>query len=203
MKIDLDVRTFLPFTLSFILFTIIGTLSHEVGHIAVAEALGYETKLHFGSMSWNSDVELKISLHFMILSGGAFQSMLTGTLGFLLLFYRRIKHLTWNRTDYLLVFLALFWTRPVFNAIISIVLASIDFQPNFFGGDEAKMATIANLPEGFFALLFGMLGLFFCVYTVFKLIPKAQRFTFIVSGLYGGLSGYGLWMKTLGPILLP
>lgn len=35
---------------TFIGFTVIGTLSHELGHIAVAKYLGYETYLSFGSM---------------------------------------------------------------------------------------------------------------------------------------------------------
>lgn len=39
-------------SLSFILFTIIGTVSHEYGHIAVARMLGYTTTLHYGSMNW-------------------------------------------------------------------------------------------------------------------------------------------------------
>lgn len=38
--------------LTFITFTIIGTLSHEFGHIAVAGFLGYETKLFYGSMEY-------------------------------------------------------------------------------------------------------------------------------------------------------
>ncbi|SDS98840.1 hypothetical protein [Winogradskyella sediminis] len=37
---------------AFILFTVIGTLSHELGHITVAKYLGYDTTLDFGSMSW-------------------------------------------------------------------------------------------------------------------------------------------------------
>jgi len=36
----------------FILFTVIGTLSHELGHIAVAKYLGYDSMLDFGSISW-------------------------------------------------------------------------------------------------------------------------------------------------------
>lgn len=39
-------------SLGFICFTIIGTLSHEYGHIFVAQKLGYTTQLHYGSMSW-------------------------------------------------------------------------------------------------------------------------------------------------------
>ncbi|MFK7833364.1 MAG: hypothetical protein AB8B52_08810 [Winogradskyella sp.] len=36
----------------FVLFTIVGTLSHEFGHIAVAKYLGYDTTLDYGSMNY-------------------------------------------------------------------------------------------------------------------------------------------------------
>lgn len=36
----------------FIVFTVIGTLSHEMGHIAIARILGYKTTLHYGSMNY-------------------------------------------------------------------------------------------------------------------------------------------------------
>ena len=52
MKITIDIKHFLILTAVFILFTVIGTLSHKYGHIAVAKSLGYETKLHYGSMSY-------------------------------------------------------------------------------------------------------------------------------------------------------
>lgn len=41
------------FVVGFMLSTIIGTQTHELGHIAVAESLGYETTLSYGSMSHN------------------------------------------------------------------------------------------------------------------------------------------------------
>ena len=37
---------------SFILFTIIGTLSHEFGHFIVGRYLGSKTSIHYGSTSW-------------------------------------------------------------------------------------------------------------------------------------------------------
>lgn len=37
---------------AFILFTIIGTLTHELGHIVVAKSLGYDTVLTYRSMSF-------------------------------------------------------------------------------------------------------------------------------------------------------
>lgn len=51
LKID---RTyFWLFVLAFFLSTIVGTQTHELGHIAVAESLGYETTLSYGSMTHN------------------------------------------------------------------------------------------------------------------------------------------------------
>jgi len=43
----------LIFSLGFVFSTIIGTQTHELGHIAVAESLSYETTLSYGSMSYN------------------------------------------------------------------------------------------------------------------------------------------------------
>ena len=49
----LDPKLLLYLVLSFILATIVGTLSHEGGHIAAAKYYGYETTLHYGSMNYN------------------------------------------------------------------------------------------------------------------------------------------------------
>ncbi len=44
------------------MFTVVGTLSHEYGHIVVAKYLGYETKLHYGSMNYeDTSSELKLA----------------------------------------------------------------------------------------------------------------------------------------------
>lgn len=53
---------FLKIVLAFILFTIIGTQTHEFGHIFVAKFLGYETNLHYGSMNYNPKGYLQDSL---------------------------------------------------------------------------------------------------------------------------------------------
>lgn len=50
MTLQINLKKILLFSLAFWLFTIIGTISHEYGHIAVARMLGYETVLHYGSM---------------------------------------------------------------------------------------------------------------------------------------------------------
>ncbi|HET8838592.1 MAG TPA: hypothetical protein VFM82_06300 [Flavobacteriaceae bacterium] len=56
MKIIFNTTSFAVLTFAFMLFTIIGTLSHEYGHIVVAKQLGYDTTLHYGSMNFNSEL---------------------------------------------------------------------------------------------------------------------------------------------------
>ncbi len=41
--------------LGFISFTIIGTLTHELGQVAFAKMQGFETSLHYGYMNFNMD----------------------------------------------------------------------------------------------------------------------------------------------------
>ena len=61
MKIRISIKHFIFITLGFILFTIIGAIKHEYGHIIVAKNHGYETTLHYGSMTYdNSDYKNKI-----------------------------------------------------------------------------------------------------------------------------------------------
>ena len=56
-----DIRLFVWLTLGFIIFTIIGTVSHESGHYLVARYFGYQAKVHYGSTSinWYSPQELE------------------------------------------------------------------------------------------------------------------------------------------------
>ena len=55
MKLKIQPYYLFLFTVGFMLFTIIGTVSHEYGHIIVAKCLGYETTLHYGSASWDKN----------------------------------------------------------------------------------------------------------------------------------------------------
>ncbi len=55
------IRKLIFICIGFILFTIIGTISHEYGHILTAKYLGYETTLHYASMNYdNSEYENEI-----------------------------------------------------------------------------------------------------------------------------------------------
>lgn len=59
MKIAFYPKLFVLFSLLFITCTVVGTLSHEGGHIAVAKYLGYGTELHYGSMNPTNSGKLK------------------------------------------------------------------------------------------------------------------------------------------------
>ena len=56
MKNTFDIKYFLIFTLTFIAFTAIGTVTHEYEHILVAKYFGHETSLHYGSMHYDSEL---------------------------------------------------------------------------------------------------------------------------------------------------
>lgn len=54
MKLDISLLPFfIRVVIAFMFFTVIGTLSHEAGHIAVARYFGYQTTLHYGSMNYS------------------------------------------------------------------------------------------------------------------------------------------------------
>jgi len=223
-------------SLGFICFTIIGTLSHEYGHIFVAQKLGYTTQLHYGSMSWyggdreeTSNIykeyktEIKSQMDFpkrgeweflksknvedtlKITFGGVLQTIITGTFGllFLIFRYRRIEKYGLKFIDWLGVFLSLFWLREIFNLLTGIASEIISPNGSFFGGDEAKISSLLNLPAGTFSIILGTIGLAVSLFVVFKIVNKELQTTFIISGLLGGVSGFVLWMIILGPKILP
>lgn len=118
-------RLFLCLTLSFILCTIIGTVSHEGGHYIIGKYLGHDAKLHYASTSYNGSeksreydtfieknkdkiqaqekspekdkyleiVERKRKEILFLILGGPVQTILTGTIGFLILWFKRKKNI--------------------------------------------------------------------------------------------------------------
>lgn len=232
---NINIKDIFIISLCFIIFTVIGTLTHELGHIFTAEFLGYETKLHYGSMSFknlNNDglfdiyhkneyaIKNNLPFHkkaeyferiqkyslesFLITIGGPIQTILTGTIGFLLLYYRRIKNIVFNKFDWLFVFFALFWLRQVFNPTFSIIRRLLRGTGKWIGrSDETKISEFLNLSRGFFDFLLGSIGLLICSYVMFVIIPKNHRLTFIISGIFGGVFGFYFWMYKIGPIVLP
>ena len=225
-------------SLAFIFFTMVGALSHEYGHIAVAKYYGFPTILHYGSMNYeDNSVEMKEAdllmkknnsaivnqndfpdqdrlnnlwkvIYFkelMIRIGGPFQTILTGTVGFIFLLFRRnkIQQNGMKILDWLFVFLSLFWLREICNLAITVTGAILFGKQNYFGGDEKNIAMMLEIPKGSIAIPLAIFGLLVSLFVIFKIIPIDKRLNFILGGLFGGVLGYILWLRILGPIVMP
>ena len=240
MKIGIDIKKFLILSGTFVFFTIIGTLSHELSHIAVAKLLGYKTTLHYGSMDYKyghspnlsdklveiytqNETEIENGIDFeqrefyengfekirshglLIAIGGPAQTVLTGIICLLILFFRRkkIRENGFKLLDWLAVFLSLFWLREIFNLLIGFVNEIIAQNGNYFGGDEKNISLLLNLHPGAIPIILGITGLLVSIGIIFHTVSKKLRPTFILSGLVGGTFGFILWMEIVGPRLLP
>ncbi|PCJ67446.1 MAG: hypothetical protein COA58_03760 [Bacteroidetes bacterium] len=244
MKDSFNLKHFSYLLLTFIFFTVVGTLTHEGGHIAVAKCYGYETTLHYGSMNyvtpykeeWDSmqaiyqrhkvdednhilheESERQQKLAAMVKDkynstasklitiGGPIQTLLTSFIGILILAYRRksMKIYGIKFWDWLAIFLALFSLRFVSNMTLSLINGLFLGGNSYFSGDEARLASSLNLPSGTFAVPLFFIGLIIALWVVFMVIPAKSRLTFILSGLAGGVMGYLIWLKWLGPIVMP
>tara|TARA_R110000868_G_scaffold187919_1_gene430677 strand:- start:390 stop:1004 length:615 start_codon:yes stop_codon:yes gene_type:complete len=194
----------LKLIISFIIFTAVGTVTHELGHLIPAQLLGFETTLHYDSLNWGGRENTKIE-SFWILIGGPIQSMLTGTIGFVILLKRRIQNKlrVFNFSDWFWLFIALFWIRQPFNLIVSLVDGLKNNKEQLFGGDEYRISQLLGLAEGSLSILTGAIGLFIAYYLTFRIIPKRIRITFILSAFFGASLGWWIWMKQLGPLILP
>src|ERR1017187_3614758 len=89
---NFDKRLFIRLFISFIFATIIGTLLHELGHYFTMECLGFKGHINY-KYSWyeKSFPEQIITPtdNFLITLGGPIETMLTGTIGLLLIYIFR------------------------------------------------------------------------------------------------------------------
>jgi hypothetical protein len=199
-----NTRLFLALCLAFILFTVIGTLSHEFGHYIIARSLGYNASINYGYTHWSVPKNPNFTAHYyneeLITLAGPLQTIFTGTVGFFFLFRKR-KNIDLNielaPMQWFLIFLALFWLRELFNFLTGMC--------NGFShmGDEETLAFNRNLPLISFILPLAITASVILTYVYFRFIPYKQRLTFLTAGLVGGLLGFYLWMYKLGPILMP
>ncbi|WP_417357140.1 hypothetical protein [Flavobacterium sp.] len=234
MTFTLQFRLFIYLALGFIAATVIGTITHECGHIAVAKMLGYKTELHYASMSADYDEKIdEIDTYYeenketlttkkdspekekleslmialqndvtMVRWGGPIQTMLTGTIGFLLLWFNRRK--IGNKLtllQWVFVLLTFFWSRQIYNMLSGII---IYFKRGkwIINGDESRLSYHYNLPTETINIITALIATVFLVITVFKLIPKQQRLTFITAGIIGSTIGALFWLKYFGPVIL-
>ena len=207
MKI-VDKKLFVGLFLAFISATVVGTLSHEFGHHIVAKSLGFKAKISYGSTSFEPTNQNKIvnaTEDFYVTLGGPLQTLITGTIGFILLiifrksFVTKTKLLSWQ---WLVIFLSLFWLRQTacFFMRIAVYLIKGKLSNN---GDEIDIASYLQLPNLTIEIITAIIGIIVLSIIIFKFIPPSQRLTFIISGLNGGMVGAILWLSLFGKYILP
>jgi len=237
LQFNFDKQLFIWLFISFIIATVVGTLTHECGHYAIARYYGYETSISYGhtrlkdtknqpfldstrskywaeisagrdfpqKVKFDRIIETQRNNNFWITLGGPLQTMLTGSIGLVLLFF--IRKTFNNRTElsirqWFYIFISLFWLRQIANFATWI-------GGNFFKlgtlprGDEFRLARMLQLPEWTLISLTALIGAIILTVIIFKFIPIKQRITFIISGLLGGITGYILWLILFGKYLMP
>lgn len=206
MKLHFDIKLFSYLFFCFILFTVIGTLSHELGHKFAGTIVGIKSYVNYCSTCIISvSQEVNKSAVFIFTLGGPLQTMFTGFVGFLLIYFRRVQFWQTDRLSawqWFLVFVALFWLRQAFNFAIELI-DYFNTGSVISNADEVKIAEYLSLPNlslSFVSALIAILGL---THIFFTFIPTKQKFTFVISGLFGGLFGFYLWFTLLGPVLMP
>lgn len=222
----------LNFTLIFILLVPIGTLTHELGHLAAARYFGNSTQLHYASVTSNSatqDTFIKVMNAYSIdgdtwnpsqkeayklavknyilekraiILSGPLQTLLTGIIGFSILVFRRKFHLNG-------IFKVVDWIAVFLALFVSrFVFNSLHFfASGILGlsskGDEDKLAALYQLnPLYIYAPLF-IVSSIIIAFVVFKVIPKDNMKPFLLGGALGCSAGWILWMHLIGPVILP
>jgi hypothetical protein len=215
----------------FVILPTVGTLSHEAGHIAVARWLGYETRLHYASMSVFTDPgavyagrcglppagEADLAAYaecrgqeehresLLISLGGPLQTMLTGTIGLVWLLWDRRKRADkpLGRAGWCAVLLSVLWSRQVFNQL----RYGLDWMQGEIdvptGGDEEWISHLLGIPHWSMLAASGLIGLIVCSVVVGYGVPAPQRRPLLIGGIAGAVAGYVLWMGLIGPYLLP
>lgn len=207
MNLHFDKKLFLYLSLAFICMTIIGTVSHECGHLLSAKFMGFNARINYGKtfLEGNADKVMNADKHFLFTLGGPVQTIVTGTLGLALLYFFRksyhgIEKLTLGQ--WAIIFTSLFWLRQVANLFTWV---SFYFVRNRFStrGDEIRLARHLNLPNWSILTVTAIIGCTTVAFVIFKYIPKKVRLTFIASGIVGGIAGFVFWLRLFGKIIMP
>jgi len=140
-----------------------------------------------------------------IIFGGPLQTMVTGTIGLILMIVLRKRYFSADRLvfwQWLLVFISLFWLRQAANFAVGSALYILAAKRHFIG-DEFKIDRFFHLPVGITWVMTAVIATIVLLVVIFKFIPIKQRLTFISAGLAGGVSGYIFWLVLFGKMIMP
>lgn len=163
MMVKIDKTLLLYLSLGFVIFTIIGTLSHESGHYIVAKILGYDASIHYAFTRWSPKHPLQHKNYWdsvLVTLGGPIQTILTGTIAAIYLCYNRAKFkasemLTFQQ--WIWVFVALFWLRQTSNFIL-LLFAFLLNGVWEKASDEAYLEFYFQLPHNSVSVTSGLIG---------------------------------------------
>jgi len=234
LKFDYKLSIYL--TLTFIVMTVVGTLTHEFGHYSVSKLLGYKASINYQSSTYRDDelngyfqdtyekysneikrdiafpekekyqkaVQKYQSDSFWIILGGPLETMLTGSIGFILFLVYRKRFITSNHVHFIgwsLVFMSLFWLRQVLN-LFMVVMSLLLTGQHSLRSDEMRLANHLHLNIWTIQWITGLIGLsIFAI--VLRFLPKTVIMTFLISGITGGIFGYWLWFIKFGQYIMP
>jgi hypothetical protein len=204
----MDRNLFIGLFLSFIAATIIGTLSHELGHYVVAKYQGYDARINYSATvieSPDPNNPVVPGNPIAVTLGGPVQTMLAGTIGLALLFFYRKSFYQCDNLSFgqwLLIFLSLFWLRQ--NANFCTWLGGYFINGSISSRtDEIRIANHFGLPAWSIILPTAIVGAFTLALVTFKFVPARHRTTFLSAGLLGGIVGYYFWLIQFGKFILP
>ncbi|TRW23984.1 hypothetical protein FMM05_12565 [Flavobacterium zepuense] len=136
---------------------------------------------------------------------GPLQTMLSGSIGLLILWLNRKKiraKTALSFKNWVAVFVAFLWSRQLAILLQKIVYTIANIQTKN-KGDEVNLAKHLNLNPWSILTVLGVISAIILIWIVFYIIPKQQRFTFIIAGFAGSALGVLIWFGWIGPVLLP
>lgn len=195
-----DTRALLLFSLAFFLTAIVGTVSHECGHYAMAKFLGHNAEMSYNYTSLTDDAETVNERDGLLITlAGPLQTMFFGTVGVVLLVLSgrgRQKQEGQGIGYWLMVFLSLFWCRQIVNLLVLLVGLVRNGQINT-ASDEVELAKAFGLPPLSLGLSTATFGVLIAALVFFNYVPARLRLSFFLAGLLGGGLGYLIWVQLI------
>tara|TARA_R110002072_G_scaffold150258_1_gene298547 strand:- start:2316 stop:3083 length:768 start_codon:yes stop_codon:yes gene_type:complete len=214
----------------FVVFGLLGTPAHELGHYAVAGAFGQSAHLSYGWVIWDGDPADQALLQ----RGSAWERehperafpeaaplaaardrgarqdlwisaggpLQNALCGSVGLLWLLLLGVEGRRTwrGWLATLTALFWSREPFVLVVGALGAAGGNPP--LQEDELRIALSLGWPTWSVLIPAGLVGFAVCV-AVIALQPKKRRWHVLGAGPLGCLVGVVIWYAWLGPLLLP
>jgi hypothetical protein len=198
---------------AFALAAIPGTLEHELGHYIAARAQGFDAEIHYGFTTVRNyrelieiaelngtTIELSKKFNYNTL-GGPIMTMLTGTVGILVLLMLRRRNTidAYNPLHLFWIIVALCWSREIYTASFGLY---DHIMRNTCGSDETWLVAYYHISPWLAFITLFMVSFAICAWVCFGLVQR-HRWPLFFYGIAGSLAGAALWFGWLGRVLLP